>query len=823
MMKFSRAGKRAGKAGVSLLVLCLVAGVPVQAMAQQASGNVAGATTVHDFNIAAKPLLSALTDFSAVTGIQFVRIGSQSVSGRSAAVRGRYTSAEALERLLSNSGLAYRFNGAQTIVLGQPDEMTQRAASSDGAAGGTVLQTITVTGNGGATGRVDGYVARESVAGTKTDTPIMETARAVEVIGTEELEQRGAGSVIEAVRYSAGVATGGFGYDPRFDQIYVRGFALTTGGDFKDGLKQMASGYGMFRTDAYNLERLDIVKGPASALYGQSTPGGLVDRISKRPSDTPIREVMGKIDSTGRYQAGFDYGDILGDDDALRYRLVGLGRLGEGSHRVEDERFMLAPSFSFVPDEDTSFTIIGLAQHDETDGNVAALNRSGVVYDIRASDPDYDTQYVKQYQLGYEFKHRFTDTWTFRQNSRIGYVQTDAKYLTGSVTGGGWKVDGAGNPYYARGQYGLKDSMWSAQTDASLLAEFDTGPASHKLLFGVDHQSSWTEFLNGTAAASSQYDLYLNNPTYGRSGSRPALTAGTDTQVRQTGIYAQDQIEILDRWHANLGIRHDWASRRQQNHFTGAATAAQDDTAFTYNAGLLYELSQGVSVYGSYATSFLPTNFVDITGKPLEPSTGEQFEIGVKYQPEGFDGFFSLAAYHLKEQNVAKYAGNVAPVGSYYQSIGEVTTKGIEAQARANLAQGLDILASYTFNDAEITKDLTVANIGKAPMVTPRHIASLWLDYSFDHPALEGLQIGGGLRHIGETFTTNSNIAKNKAATLFDAAIRYDFGVKNPDLKGLTAAVNVTNIEDEKVATCNNGYCYLGEGRTVSATLKYRW
>lgn len=495
------------------------------------------------YAIPAGSLDDALARFGTTSGIQVIYNSSITTGLRSGGANGPLRAEAALDRILNGTGLVHRFSSPRSVTI-------SRAGGADpgtdtGANAGTTLQPIVLQGDQ-PRGPIDGYVARQSFAGTKTNTSIMQTSRSVEVVGQKELDQRAPASVVDAVRYSAGVTTGAFGYDPRFDQIYVRGFGLTTFGDFKDGLRQMTSSYGTFRTDPYALERIDIVKGPASALYGQSTPGGLIDRVSKRPSTTPVREVMTRIDSTGRYQAGFDYGDVLPQDDAWRYRVVGLGRIGEGSYDVEDQRFMIAPSVTYAPDADTSLTVLAHAQHDVTDANVAALNRSGQVYDIRASDPDYDTQKVWQYQLGYEFEHRFVDTWTFRNSTRIGYMETEAKYLTGGVTGGGWKTDGTGRAYYARGTYGLDDRMFTAQTDANLLGEFDTGELSHKLLVGIDFQSSSSKYKYGSSAASSQYDLYLDNPVYGRSGPAPAYTAGRDTDVTQTGIYLQDQIKFLD-------------------------------------------------------------------------------------------------------------------------------------------------------------------------------------------------------------------------------------------------------------------------------------
>ncbi|MDJ0930598.1 TonB-dependent siderophore receptor [Breoghania sp.] len=415
---------------------------------------------MESYSIPAGSLSSARTRFGAASGLQVLFRTSDTTGLTTGGVSGQMSPQAAISRIVEGTGLVYLLTSVNSVTVGRPGEIDAAlAVSGDGS---TVLPTINMRDGGGVRGPIGGYVARESASGTKTDTPIMQTARSIEVVGREEVEQRAPITFTDAVSYSSGVTTGSYGYDPRFDEIYVRGFSLTTLSDFEDGLRQIAGNYGTFRTEPYALERIDIVKGPASALYGQSTAGGLIDRVSKRPSATPVHEVMTRVDDTRRYQTVFDFGDALTDDNTWLYRVVGVGRVGEGSFDVEDGRLMLAPSLTYSSDENTELTILALAQRDETDGNVAALNKSGQVYDVRASDPDYDTQIVKQFQLGYEFTHRFGDRWTLRNNSRIGYLDTKAKYLTGSVTGGGWKTDGSGNDYYARGRYAVSDSMLNA-------------------------------------------------------------------------------------------------------------------------------------------------------------------------------------------------------------------------------------------------------------------------------------------------------------------------------------------------------------------------
>ncbi|WP_020178741.1 TonB-dependent siderophore receptor [Methylopila sp. M107] len=693
------------------------------------------------------------------------------------------------------------------------------------------------SGDGTARGPVDGYVAKRSSAGTKTDTPILETPRSVEVIGRQELEDRAVTTIPEAVRYSPGVTTNGSGFDPRFDQIAIRGFPVNTFGDYKDGLRQAQGSFATFRTEPFQLERIDIIKGPAAVLYGQMTPGGLINRISKRPTDTPQFEAIGTIASTGRYEAGVDASGPLNADRTLMGRVVALGRVGELDFDARDDRMLLAPSFTWAPTDETRLTVYGVIQKDETESNIAVLNRPVTldIINIRASDPKYDYLKQKQYQAGYEFEHAFDETFTVRSNARYNYLDMTARYLTGGVLGGGF--DPARPNVYRRGSFAIDETVEATQIDNQLQAKFDTGAVRHTMLFGLDHQWSRSEQGQGQLAANPNYEIDVTAPVFGLSGPTPSIQRKDAVSIRQLGVYAQDQISF-DRWRLTAGVRHDWASRKAENIYAlagapgGAANgvrADRDDDAFSYNVGLLYAFDNGFSPYVSYATSFLPSSSKGSQGELLKPTEGEQIEGGVKFQPPGSKSLFTAAVYKLTEKNAVR----AVPATTYSIAIGEIETFGVELGARANLAQGFDLIAAYNYNDAEITKDQRVPdpanpggfrdNVGNQPVVTPKHTASLWADYTFEMGALDGFGLGAGVRYVGKSFGDSANSVKNDAYTLLDAGARYDFGKANPKLKGLMASVNATNLADKDAPVCNLGRCYLSQGRTVIGTLRYRW
>nr|WP_064250535.1 TonB-dependent siderophore receptor [Rhizobium leguminosarum]OAP89281.1 ligand-gated channel [Rhizobium leguminosarum] len=685
-----------------------------------------------------------------------------------------------------------------------------QSASTDGSA--TTLEPIVIQG-ASSDSKTDwtSVAAKNSSAATKINTPLVETPRSVSVTTEKEIEQRGAQSIIEAVRYSAGVTTGPNGFDPRFDQIFIRGFNVTTVGDYRDSLRQPYINYGMFRTDPYQLQRVEVIKGPVSVLYGSGSPGGLVNKISKLPTEEPIREVGVSYSTKDRAQAMFDFGGPISEDnDDFLYRIVGLARRGDTNFDIADDRYLLAPSFTWKPDEGTTFTLYGLVQADETDSNVGAITTSdGRILDIRASDPDYDYQKVKQQQVGYQFEHEFDNGLTFRQNLRYSHLDLRARYL-GVLS---W-TDTVAHRY----PNSIRDEMNVFQVDNQLEAKFDTGPLAHTMLFGLDLTNLQSSFGYGLGAADPAFDFDIANPTYGVSGATPDYNfLASDADLRQVGIYAMDQIEV-GNWRFNLGGRQTWVNQTRDATLPSVSSEEVDKNAFSVQAGALYLFDNGIAPFVSYATSFDPVTNRSATNTILPPTKGEQYELGVKYQPPGSDILLSAVAYHIVEQNKPRLAD---PLTFAYDSQGEVTGKGIELEARAAIADGLDIIAAYTYNDSEVTGG---DNVGNTPAITPTHIASLWANYTFQESnPFNGLSVGAGVRYIGETWTDVANTSKNPATFYVDASASYDFGAVDKKYEGLTAAFAIRNIADERETVCEEGFCYLGQGRNMTGTLKYRW
>lgn len=787
------------------------------------------------YSVPAGPLAAALTAFGRQAGLQ-ITYRPELVGGkRSPGVSGTVAQGDALERLLAGSGLAYRFSTPGTVSV-----FSVAAGAGVTATGGsTVLDAITVEGEGeNAWGPIEGYVAHNSATASKTDTPLIETPQAVSIVGRDEMDAQGAQTVSEALRYSAGILTGTAGNQTRYDPVYVRGFggfaSEATYTDFIDGLKMVRDGRIATQVDPYLLERVEAFKGPASVLYGQASPGGFVNMVSKRPTEEPLREVELQLGLREKAQIGVDFGGPLNEDGSLSYRLTGLARYAESWIDVQtDERFAIAPSLKWQPDDATSLTLLASYQHDPSQFNFVPLEVLGTLLPGKPKvplsffdgDADWSEFNRRQLHLGYEFEHEFDSGIKLRQNLRYQRFKATTKELT--IWGFNDLDDPSSTLLDRASIYFLHD--WDGlSTDTQLQAEVDTGPIEHTLLAGIDYRHLWAK------RKWSNYDTtvppidYLD-PDYNQPIPEPVLAKGLDTSNWQVGLYAQDQMSWND-WHFTAGIRYDWSrdDTKNINLETGEKTrVVTDANAPSWRVGLVHEFANGFAPYVSYSTSFEPAYGEDWLGRAFKPTTGQQFEVGLRWQPAEIDASVTLSAFHLAKQNVTTADPNPSHIcdGGPYCSVqtGEVRSRGLELEAKANLAYGWDIVGSATYWDVEITKD-NDGYVGKKPNAVPEYIAALWLNHTVEDGAFEGLGLGGGVRYVGATWGDRQNTQRVPGFALFDAALNYDFGKRNPNLDGLNLSVNVRNLFDkEYIAACDYGWCQYGERRSAFATLKYKW
>lgn len=751
------------------------------------------------YQINAGSLDQVLNQFALAAGIE-ISIDAKLTEGKtSSGLAGRFTTQQGLQHLLSDHNLTaiHSGNNVYTLKLNTNDRNDELN-----------LPVVKVSADReSAWAPIEGYVANSTASVNKTDTPLLETARSVTVVTADQIRDRKVQTVEDALRYTAGVQVSNSGHDPRFDQINIRGFSVTSDADFRDGLRQFNTGWlSYYRTEPYGLERIDVVKGPNSVLFGQLSPGGMVNRVSKRPVAEPIREIEIQAGNDDHYQGQFDFANKLSDDETWLYRVVGLARDSKSDIEgvIDDNRYF-APSLTWQPSDQTSLTWLNHFQDYETAGSPRTLQLpSGELSHFWAGDEEFDLMKQKQYVTGYEFKHRFNDTVSFRQNLRYGRVETDNQYTLSSLQADGRTV--------SRTAYGIYEHMNTLTIDTALETHFKTGVLQHSLTTGVDYAdlTSRVKYLFGPAPS-----IDMLNPDYNQFIAKPTNSiSDSKTDARQLGLYVQDQIN-WDNWRLSLGLRRDKADRDQENYLTSTKTDA-DNSATTGSAGLLYLFDSGVAPYISYATSFVPQFGSNITGDTYEPTEGEQWEVGVKYQPAGYNSLLTVSLFDLTQKNVL--TTDPANVANRIQK-GERQSRGVELEATTSLALGLDLVANYTYQDVEITKS-NDGDQGKKAVGIPKQMASIWGNYAFQTAELQGLELGLGVRWVGESYADSGNTLKNDAYTIADARLAYRL---DNLINGATIAVNASNLNNEEFLLCNSGYCYRGLGRTVITSFNYNW
>ncbi|KAB1072282.1 TonB-dependent siderophore receptor [Methylobacterium planeticum] len=711
-------------------------------------------------------------------------------------------------------------------------------------------------GPGGATGPVPGYVASRSTVGTKTDTPIVETAQSVSVIGRKQIEDQNALTINQALRYTPSVTTeqrGGAG-STRLEQFYIRGFTAPL---FLDGLPLPGSRDAFPSVDPFRLERVDIIKGPASVLYGQSGPGGIVNLVSKVPQFVRHGEIFVQGGGFNEVRGGIDVGGPIAAEagplaDQFAYRVIAGGWNGDGpAVTTKVERVFFNPSLTWRPSADTSLTVIGNYQRDPFSGFYGGFPSVGTVFprnfgngvigrlpvDFYDGDRNFERSDRTQGSISYLFDHRINDNLRFHSAGR--YLHTEGDYRSVFTAFSDLNGPGSSGPVISRSRGGTRVEIDAFTIDNNVVANFDTGFIAHTALLGVDHRTFRTGTLAGPFPAAPSLNALA--PNYDMNIPFPDFTSQSRITAEQTGVYFQDQAKF-DRLVLTLGGRYDTARQTGPTRTLATGAVAYQDVpsdAFTGRASLLYLFDSGVAPYVSYSEAFEPI----VTGRIFDPAFGSagripdpvssnQYEAGIKYQPPGTDILLTTAFFDIRRKN----ATNTDPVNpNFVLQTGEVGVQGVEFEAKANLAEGLNLVGGFSFLDIRNVRDIgftlndltrqQVPLVGRRPVQVPDTTASLFVDYRFTDGPLLGLGIGGGVRYLGPSWGDPANTFKVPASVLLDAVLSYDLKHLDATLQGFTMQLNAQNLLDERYVTGCFSYsgCYYGLPRTVYATLRYRW
>lgn len=677
---------------------------------------------------------------------------------------------------------------------------------------------------------VSGQMSRYSAL--KSDTPIMETSRSVSVETAGDFLDMGALELSDTYLYSAGVFGETYGFATRGDWVKVRGLDVP---EYRDSLQALFGFYNNSRPHIYTLEQVEILKGPASVLYGQGSPGGLVNIVSKRPREDMRNEVFMQAGNYNYMQVGVDVGGKLNDSGTLLYRVVAVGRDADTMvDYVSNDTQVIAPSITWQPGAVTSFTLLGNYQDAKGDTGAQFLPIRGTLLpapngefiesETYLGDPSFNRYNTETSSLTLLAEHMFNATWSMEATARWTDGTADYHQAWPSFIGGDRYVRNPDGSLYENGtvpRTWYRSDAVSEQlaSDVRFRAEFLAGDTEHELMLGVQYQDVTTEndsayayalgydFATGgpDATYGDQFWINLFNPAYGNVPSDAILdnffTDGPAANTIDRGVYINDLI-TWDNWHFTAGIRYDDVS-------TDTGYAEQDDDAVSTSVGALYLFDNGFAPYANFAESFEPVVGIDsVTNRPLKPQEGRQYEIGLKYQPVGNGSYMTVAWFDIEQSNLPNPAGMPGAL-SQQEGVAEIT--GFELETRTTLAQGL----ALEFNASRLS---TENPDGTNFATVPEQQASAWLDYRSNIGSDMGLRSGLGVRYVGESNDGSDNIV-TPSFTLVDFMVGYRVN-DNWDLR-----LNVNNATDkEYLATClDREDCFYGQRRTVIGTVAYRF
>jgi iron complex outermembrane receptor protein len=693
--------------------------------------------------------------------------------------------------LCGAAALALACNQAWAVEVAAADAAAADAATADADAS-TGEETIVVTG----------------YTGTKTDTALLELPQPIKVITAEQYEAQGAISISDTVKYAAGVLANPYGRDTRVDGFNVRGLDAL---QFRDGMRDIFSYYASITSDPYNFSRVEIVRGPASVLFGQGSIGGLVNLVSKKPEFTTRGEISLVYGSEDRKEVLGDLNLALADN--LAVRLVGRARDADTYvDHVPDDRVMFAPSIRWQPTPDTDILLTGLYQEDDTGSTSQFLPIVGTFRPNTVAGEQlgkytfvgkagWDRYAGRSLQGGASITHRFSDA--VKLNLKARYIDSDLEYKTHYAD----SYTNPQDPFSVYGTDGRTIGLYADASDArmnvfstdnNLQFNFNTGDIiEHKLLVGIDY--SWNKVQKRGIFGFEIVDLYDIDYdallTYDPSGPF------TTESQKQLGIYVQDQIRFFDRVSVVLGARRD--------RVTGSS--GQKDNATTFRAGIIGEIGAGISPFISYTESFLPVagridNGDGTFGDPYRPQTGTQYEAGIKWQPTP-NTLVTATAFKIKERNRVLYLA----AGGTTQS-GELNTKGFEIEASHTLPGNFELLANYGYAKLKSETNTSLDYM-------PRHTASFWTTKTIGLVDEAQLRLGGGVVYSGKSVSTSDIWSiVTPSRTTVDALAEINWN-------NWRFAVNATNLLNNKYfASClARGDCFVGAPRNVMGTIGYRF
>lgn len=660
----------------------------------------------------------------------------------------------------------------------------------------TELAAVTVEAEATA-GTADALHGSGSSA-TKLDVPLRDVPQAVQVVDKALIREQGALDMKTVLRNVSGVtpAQG----EGRRDQFYIRGFDATRD-TFVDGMRDDS----LFFRDLGNVERVEVLKGPAAVLYGRGSAGGIINRVTKKPVRETLREATVSVGSYDLRRLDVDLGGALGSNAA--FRLTGAYEAGD-SYRdvVNSERTILAPSIAWSAG-DTHFLLQSefLHQRRTPDRGIPSLNGKPAkvpVGNFYGEQYDYATTDARNAR--FKVEHAANEALTLRNNFQYSTLELDAiNTRTLGLTPDNTQVRRQVT-YFPQDQTNILN-----QTEA--VYELDAGSMHHTLLTGIELGKQKSNLLLRTASATS---VSLQDPQH--VAAMPSLSGtpviDNDFEATTVAWYGQDLIALTPQWKALVGVRFDRFDQTQNSHVSGLEQN-RTDTAWSPRIGAVYQPSAAHALYANLSRSFQPvgndffyngTNFAEI--KPLESL---QQEVGAKSEWLGGRLSSTVALYQITQRNVVT-TDPTDPSGLRQVQTGELQSRGFEVDVSGTLAPGWDVYANYTLNRARITESNSIA-VGNRPGNIPEHAAGLWTRYELGH----GFTIGGGAFYVGDRFATEDNTVRLPAYTRLDAMLGYRG-------KGWETGLNLNNLTDRVYYEAANNNSQIQPGAPRNAMVYVR-
>lgn len=653
----------------------------------------------------------------------------------------------------------------------------------------------------------NGYVAESGRQATRVDTALRDIPQSISTVTQDQIEDQEPRTLLDSLGYTSGANVNNFGFDSRYDAIYLRGFSAYYNGLFRDGLRQVNGPSAWYQNHPYSFEAVSVLKGPSSSLYGVSGAGGIVNVVSKRPKDQPYNEIQLSLGTESHKELAVDFSGPVGDG-RLSYRLTGVKRDADTPlEGYSNDLEMIAPSLTYQLTDRTTITLLGEYAKSTRGGTASYYNPSyGEASDIYVGDPDYNDFVNEQWRIGYEVEHDLSDAVTLRQKFRYSEVDADLEFSGVYDTGAGF------GRYW--GHY-LENSE-NLSIDTNIEAGLHTGAIDHTLVAGFD-------------ISHSSYDAYYGGVGYVSAAQTDAVSQpySSGQEVEQYGLYVHDQMQS-GPWTVFLSGRYDWVDTTT---FDGARNGTDSSAeGFSGRIGTSYAVNNDLSVFANLSSSFVPTtglvydsNGDPDSGRSGDPTRGLQKEIGVKYQLPGNQSLVTASIFDIEQDDGIVFQ-TVDP--TVFDGLNQVQvpydlrSRGFEVEGQFNVGNDLRLTAGYTYLDMEIERGATGTE-GNQLSATPRHTASVWAFYEPTGGALKGWGFGAGLRFAGKSYGDDENTFKNDSQIFGDISVAYDFGEIGFDNLGLQ--VNVKNVFDNTDQTCSAGYCYRTEGRTGTASISYRF